>query len=179
MSWFLNGSKQQPFLFFSALWWIWRYRNNAIFNTVDPWLPEKVIALIRSSSEELLRVFHLQRLSCSSTLKLSWTSPAQGTVTVNSDVCYIESYGTMGFGCVIRDWKGDWKKGCAGSIPPSGILQAFILLNADTFAANNERFANSVADALAKYAVVHGVYQVEWLIPRDDIKELLKRDMAV
>ncbi|MED6211672.1 hypothetical protein PIB30_075986 [Stylosanthes scabra] len=117
----------------------------------------------------------------------------------------------MGFGCVIRDWKGNWKKGYAGTIPPSDILkdiwceidchEAYILLKADTSAANNEatdlirrihdlmrhtwrveisliqRSANVVADALAKYAVLHGVDQVQLLIPRYDIKELLKQDM--
>ncbi|MED6200842.1 hypothetical protein PIB30_089228 [Stylosanthes scabra] len=39
-----------------------------------------------------------------------------------------------------------------------------------------QRTANHVADALAKYAVVHNVDQVEWLIPNDDMKELLKHD---
>ncbi|MED6116738.1 hypothetical protein PIB30_102969 [Stylosanthes scabra] len=39
-----------------------------------------------------------------------------------------------------------------------------------------QRTANHVADALAKYAVVQKVDQVEWLIPNDDVKELLKLD---
>ncbi|MED6177370.1 hypothetical protein PIB30_097508 [Stylosanthes scabra] len=39
-----------------------------------------------------------------------------------------------------------------------------------------QRTANHVADALAKYAVGQNVDQVEWLIPNDDVKELLKHD---
>ncbi|MED6116576.1 hypothetical protein PIB30_101522, partial [Stylosanthes scabra] len=36
-----------------------------------------------------------------------------------------------------------------------------------------QRSANVIADALAKYAVLNGIDQVEWLIPREDIKLLL------
>ncbi|MED6123487.1 hypothetical protein PIB30_049567 [Stylosanthes scabra] len=39
-----------------------------------------------------------------------------------------------------------------------------------------QRIANHVADALAKYAVVQNVDQVQWLIPNDDVNELLKHD---
>ncbi|MED6224309.1 hypothetical protein PIB30_082748 [Stylosanthes scabra] len=39
-----------------------------------------------------------------------------------------------------------------------------------------QRTANHVADTLAKYAVVQNVDQVKWLIPNDDLKELLKHD---
>ncbi|MED6225293.1 hypothetical protein PIB30_092356, partial [Stylosanthes scabra] len=78
--------------------------------------------------------------------------------------------------------------------------ETFILLKNDTTAANNDvtelttrihalikrswrvelsliqQTANHVADALAKYAVLQSVDQVEWLIPNDDVKELLKHD---
>ncbi|MED6225929.1 hypothetical protein PIB30_098310 [Stylosanthes scabra] len=161
---------------------------------------KQVVALILSSSEELHRVFHLQSLSYSSLLKLSWSSPPQGSVTVNSDACYMSSYDIMGFGCAIRDWKGTWKKGCADVCCETDCHEAFILLKNDTSAANNDvteltrrihalmkrswrvelaliqRTANHVADALAKYAVVQNIDQVEWLIPNNNVKELLKYD---
>ncbi|MED6200912.1 hypothetical protein PIB30_089955, partial [Stylosanthes scabra] len=41
-----------------------------------------------------------------------------------------------------------------------------------------QRSANSVADTLAKYAVVHEIDQLEWIVPNDDMKELLKHDIT-
>ncbi|MED6186516.1 hypothetical protein PIB30_067413 [Stylosanthes scabra] len=38
----------------------------------------------------------------SSPLKLSWSPPTQGTVTVNTDASYMDSYDYMGFGYVER-----------------------------------------------------------------------------
>ncbi|MED6221191.1 hypothetical protein PIB30_052150, partial [Stylosanthes scabra] len=100
-------------------------------------------------------------------------------------------------------WRGlilAWDLGVRDIWCETDCHEAFILLKNDTSAANNDvtelirriqalmkrswrvelsliqRTANHVADALAKYAVVQNVHQVEWLIPNDDVKELLKHD---
>ncbi|MED6115997.1 hypothetical protein PIB30_095958 [Stylosanthes scabra] len=100
-------------------------------------------------------------------------------------------------------WRGlilAWDMGFIDVCCETDCHEAFILLTNDTTAANNDvteltrrihalmkrswrvelaliqRTANHVADALAKYAVVQNVDQVEWLIPNDDVKELLKHD---
>ncbi|MED6131590.1 hypothetical protein PIB30_011193 [Stylosanthes scabra] len=172
LPWFLNGSKRFPFLFYAVLWWIWWYRNNAIFNASDPWLSEKIIALIRSSSEELHRIFVLQRMSSSSLLKLSWSPPFQA-----------------------------WDLGYRDVLCETDCHEAFILLKADNSATRNDvtelisrihellkcswsvdtsliqRTANALADALAKYVVLNGVVQVEWPMPSDDFQMLLQRDL--
>ncbi|MED6118442.1 hypothetical protein PIB30_002695 [Stylosanthes scabra] len=41
-----------------------------------------------------------------------------------------------------------------------------------------QRTANAVADALARYAILNGVVQVELLTPSDDFKMLLQRDLG-
>ncbi|MED6210046.1 hypothetical protein PIB30_060344 [Stylosanthes scabra] len=100
-------------------------------------------------------------------------------------------------------WRGlilAWDMGFRDVCCETDCHEAFILLKNDTSAANNDvteltrrihalmkrswrveltliqRTANRVADALAKYAVVQNDDQVEWLIPNDDVNELLKHD---
>ncbi|MED6198012.1 hypothetical protein PIB30_062124 [Stylosanthes scabra] len=41
-SWIFFGKNHNHFMFFSALWWIWRYRNNATFNLREPWSSDKI-----------------------------------------------------------------------------------------------------------------------------------------
>ncbi|MED6163046.1 hypothetical protein PIB30_076256, partial [Stylosanthes scabra] len=106
-------------------------------------------------------------------------------------------------GALFAIWRGlilAWDMGFRDVCCETDYHEAFILLKNDTSAANNDvteltrrihalmkrswrvelaliqRTANRVADALAKYAVVQNVDQVEWLIPNDDVKELLKHD---
>ncbi|MED6164063.1 hypothetical protein PIB30_086146 [Stylosanthes scabra] len=109
----------------------------------------------------------------------------------------------VALGELFAIWRGlilAWDMGFRDVCCETDCHEAFILLKNDTFAVNNnvteltrriydlmkrswrvelaliQRTANHVADALAKYAVVQNVDQVEWLIPNDDVKELLKHD---
>ncbi|MED6189448.1 hypothetical protein PIB30_096074 [Stylosanthes scabra] len=109
----------------------------------------------------------------------------------------------VALGELFAIWRGlilAWDMGFRDVCCETDCHEAFILLKNDTSAANNDvteltrrshalwkrswrvelaliqRTANHVADALAKYAVVQNVDQVEWLIPNDDLKELLKHD---
>ncbi|MED6116843.1 hypothetical protein PIB30_104017, partial [Stylosanthes scabra] len=39
-----------------------------------------------------------------------------------------------------------------------------------------QRIANRVADAMAKHATIHGVHYAEWLLPWDDLRDLISLD---
>ncbi|MED6179844.1 hypothetical protein PIB30_004484 [Stylosanthes scabra] len=50
-------------LFFAAIWWIWRERNNDVFNSDSPWNLEKVLGLIRHAASEFKKVSSPSSLS--------------------------------------------------------------------------------------------------------------------
>ncbi|MED6195033.1 hypothetical protein PIB30_034269 [Stylosanthes scabra] len=42
-----------------------------------------------------------------------------------------------------------------------------------------QRTANRVADAMVKHATIHVVHYTEWLLPWDDLRELINLDVAI
>ncbi|MED6136740.1 hypothetical protein PIB30_058635, partial [Stylosanthes scabra] len=62
------------------LWWIWRYRNNTIFNRADQWPPEKVIALVLFSERELHRTISMTQSPAFNPVNLNWHPPAPDSI---------------------------------------------------------------------------------------------------
>ncbi|MED6116166.1 hypothetical protein PIB30_097660 [Stylosanthes scabra] len=67
LSWVLKNLKQHEFLFSAAIWWIWRARNNDVFNSDSHWNLEKSLRQTRKAAFEFKKV--------SSTSFLSLTPP--------------------------------------------------------------------------------------------------------
>ncbi|MED6215394.1 hypothetical protein PIB30_113221, partial [Stylosanthes scabra] len=115
-SWIIQGMKHNPFLFSSTLWWIWRCRNNAIFNQEEHWIPSKVHALIKFSETELHKFFSMNQSFSSTLVTPDWIPLAAESVKLNCDASKMHNGDIVGFGCAIRDNNGDWQRGCAGTI---------------------------------------------------------------
>ncbi|MED6191254.1 hypothetical protein PIB30_114333, partial [Stylosanthes scabra] len=50
--WIHKNCKENPAIFTAGVWWIWRARNNDIFDNDDHWDTAKVVALCRHSARE-------------------------------------------------------------------------------------------------------------------------------
>ncbi|MED6142289.1 hypothetical protein PIB30_112198, partial [Stylosanthes scabra] len=56
-------------------------------------------------------------------VNLNWHPPAEGSFKVNCDASKMGNEDLIGFGCVIRDFNGNWQHGCAGIIHHHSVLQ--------------------------------------------------------
>ncbi|MED6173226.1 hypothetical protein PIB30_057293 [Stylosanthes scabra] len=138
----------------------------------DLWLLEKVMALIRYSESEMHKIFFLQENSISFLVVLKWNPPTICDVKVNCDASRLDHDGAIDFGCgeLFAIWRGlllAWDGGYREVFCETDCYEAFILV----------KESSSTSDALAKYAVQHGIQHVEWLIPKDDFRLLLMNDL--
>ncbi|MED6121756.1 hypothetical protein PIB30_033192, partial [Stylosanthes scabra] len=90
-SWLRKDICTDEFAFCSTLWWVWRDRNNSIFNPDDVWST-------------------LQAASSLTSLLVDWIPPYGHIMTINCDASLFNDYPYAGFGCVIRDSNRVWIK---------------------------------------------------------------------
>ena len=121
--WFRKALANNEASFGAGLWWVWRHRCNDIFNTDNPWTDHKVVALARITAKDL-QVYR-NRSNAFRSLRncLCWEPPVGNSFKVNCDASLYMDSNLAGFGCIIRDSKGDWISGCSGSIPPWSIIR--------------------------------------------------------
>ncbi|MED6136196.1 hypothetical protein PIB30_053755 [Stylosanthes scabra] len=115
--------RKDEYVFCSTLWWIWRDRNNLIFNPLDKWTPAKVRSLCIASSKELKSVQQLQPAILPTSLISDWNPPHDSRFKVNYDASVNENSQLAGFRCVIRDSLGKWIKSCNGTLPFGSVLR--------------------------------------------------------
>ncbi|XP_057747959.1 uncharacterized protein LOC130967155 [Arachis stenosperma] len=123
--WLYRGARSgDVFLFFSTIWWIWRSRNNDLFNIDDSWSASKVVSLIRSSVREFHTIFAMHQSLSSPSLCLHWVPPPVHSVKLNCDASWFAPSGYAGFGCIIRNPDGCWLKGCTGKVEVCSVFFA-------------------------------------------------------
>ncbi|QHN83565.1 uncharacterized protein DS421_20g705850 [Arachis hypogaea] len=123
--WLYRGARSENvFLFFSTIWWIWRSRNQDLFNIDDSWSASKVVSLIRSSVREFHTIFAMHQSLSPPSLCLHWVPPPVYSVKLNCDASWFAPSGYAGFGCIIRNPDGCWLKGCTGKVEVCGVLFA-------------------------------------------------------
>ncbi|MED6223323.1 hypothetical protein PIB30_072899 [Stylosanthes scabra] len=143
-TWLLYGTRLDEYTFCATIWWIWRDRNNSIFNQDDEWSSLKVKSLALSLTKELKLFYHMQPASVPLFLLVDWTPPLGSTVKINCDASVYNVSHVTGFGCVIRD--------------------ELVLI---------QRTANVAADFLAKSAVDKSIGYVELLEPLNGMHNVL------
>ncbi|MED6224168.1 hypothetical protein PIB30_081298 [Stylosanthes scabra] len=116
--------------FVLSLWWIWRDRNNSVFNIHDQWSSHKVKALRCASITELQTLNNMHPSSLPSSIFSDWIPPSHGRVKINCDASINGYYQRAGFGCVIRDESGlllAWEYGFRDVICETDCLDAFLV----------------------------------------------------
>ncbi|MED6132209.1 hypothetical protein PIB30_017061 [Stylosanthes scabra] len=116
-TWIRNGIRGNEFEFCSTIWWIWRNRNNTIFNTADLWSPLKVKFLYVSLTKELNILYNWQPASTPTSLLVDWVLPHGVVNKINCDASMVDDKFISGFGCVIHDSKRNWVKECLAAQP--------------------------------------------------------------
>ncbi|XP_031099664.1 uncharacterized protein LOC116003863 [Ipomoea triloba] len=127
-----KGDGRQPSnvssLFSTTLWWIWKWRNDAIFNSVVKPLHAKT-SWISTQVGEFNRAFFRakgppSRIERNTWQKFAWTKPQDGYVKVNVDGAVDITYHKASCGGLIRDGEGSWKQGYAYNIGNYTPLEA-------------------------------------------------------
>ncbi|MED6205429.1 hypothetical protein PIB30_118394 [Stylosanthes scabra] len=122
-TWISSGVHLDELVFCATLWWIWRDRNNSIFNPDEKWSPLKVKALSLSLAKELNLFNHMQPATVPMSLLVDWSPPNGSIVKINCDASVHKEGHVAGFGCVIRNSTKCWIKGCFGTLPTCSVLR--------------------------------------------------------
>lgn len=127
-----KGSRNRPendnILFSLTVWWIWKWRNELVFNNSPHTLNAK-IAWIRSQVAEVITAFEKgpNRLHSINSYKWEmcrWSRPEEDRIKVNFDGSVDLASGKASCGGVIRDSQGEWKGGFLCNIGACPPLQA-------------------------------------------------------
>ncbi|XP_015970565.1 uncharacterized protein LOC107494049 [Arachis duranensis] len=120
-AWIRVNLRATKAIFAAGFWWIWRDRNNDIFNPNDSWSMKKVIMLARHSAAEYGIVKCTNQVSSHPSLIDSWCPPPLHVVKPNCDASLFEQQHLASFGCVLRNDFGKWLLSCSASIPTGSI----------------------------------------------------------
>ncbi|KAI8560463.1 hypothetical protein RHMOL_Rhmol04G0257600 [Rhododendron molle] len=128
----LKGEQLSQFLgkAVTVAWFIWKTRNEFIFNS-DPIFPEKTVrrafqALREFSKTRIPPSIHVDNLSCEDNLS-HWKAPDQGNFKFNCDVA-VSSQGREAVAAsVLRNWKGELVDGRVARAKISSPLQGELI----------------------------------------------------
>lgn len=107
-----------PRTFVITSWWIWRWRNDRVFNTVSMETHRK-IAWIHEAEKEVNRAFSREASMRSSPItekliKVCWKPSTTQRHTLNVDGSVKAAMRTASFGGILRSADGVWKGGFIG-----------------------------------------------------------------
>lgn len=112
-----EGDEQNewPRTFAITAWWIWRWRNDRIFNASSMEVQRK-IAWIKEAEEEIGRAFmrdaNMRNInSTEKVLRLKWNPSSDHRYTINVDGSVKATSKIAGIGGVIRNERGEWMEG--------------------------------------------------------------------
>ncbi|MED6199605.1 hypothetical protein PIB30_077471 [Stylosanthes scabra] len=169
--------------FSATLLWIWRNRNNDIFNSDHPWNETKIQILVSSSCKDFLTSFHSQKGAATPSLLQDWIVPSLSCYKVNCDASFMTAIGNGGFGCVICDWMGKCVKGCSRTLPMSSVTRGelHVIWRGLVLAWKTclkEIVCESDCLEVAKVAAKNTSTYVEWFEPSIEVSVLIKKDMG-
>lgn len=123
-AWFranLTGDKSMGFnadwpqKFAICIWWIWKWRNEAVFNARTPtlshkllWITRQVLEVAAAFAKRKTPGLHAQS---GADILVSWEKPIIGWAKINVDGSCATTNGISGCGGVLRDYEGCWKGG--------------------------------------------------------------------
>lgn len=155
--------------FANRIWWIWRWRNDAVFRDRTTPLYQK-ISWLAQRDREIAAAFAkravpgTQRTTITQS-SLAWRKPHDGWLKLNVDGSRSSSIGMAGCGGVLRDHHGDWVCGfqqkigyCSSDEAEAlGMLQGLRLLaTLGTRYVIVESDSASIIDSLRSRSKLHG-----------------------
>ncbi|XVF39991.1 hypothetical protein PTKIN_Ptkin01aG0077600 [Pterospermum kingtungense] len=189
-------------LFATTIWWIWRWRNDRVFNNVEYSLDFK-ISWIKAKAREVMVATSLDvRVPSDAQEYISklvgWLPPPNGWITVNTDGCCKNNFSVAGCGGVLWDSNGEWIQGFSHNIGGCNVLAAKlwgaiiglevawdtghrqVQLEMDSMLAvcvkHIYREGNRVADFLASAAVQHEIGLVMHPFPHPGVQSFVADD---
>lgn len=122
----LNGYKWSE-TFAMILWWLWKWRNNFIFQGKDKQISNR-IEWIRNQQREITEAFKetgpVQGIHNRYINKMiKWQVPEEGWVAINTDASY-DTSGRGGGGLVARNADGEWIIGGSFKLYASNVIDA-------------------------------------------------------
>lgn len=110
------------------IWWLWKWRNNFVFNRKDRPYEEKIAWINRYGREVASAPVKKSKvggiLYQSKIIKLNWEKPPTGWVKINSDGCATRDNKHACCGGVMRNENGNWLCGYACEIGSSTEFEA-------------------------------------------------------
>ncbi|KAL6555157.1 hypothetical protein OROGR_006415 [Orobanche gracilis] len=108
-------SSRNSVKFVTAVWGIWKWRNNAVLDAVK-WNSQEAWRRLCHEHDEIVKFIDPHRMSLvGDTLSLSWCPPMREQIKLNIDGSFMSMNGNrMGFGGVLRNDKGQWIIGLVG-----------------------------------------------------------------
>nr|GMC87178.1 uncharacterized protein LOC109149189 [Ipomoea batatas] len=114
-----------PMIFAITTWWIWRWRNDYVFNNVEKDHADK-IRWIYTQATETRNAFRNttvlnQNNAAPSTFKLTWEQPSDGWYVLNTDGSFGSGANNGSCAGVVRDSRGNWCGGFGFRIPATSV----------------------------------------------------------
>nr|GMD53318.1 Non-LTR retroelement reverse transcriptase [Ipomoea batatas] len=112
-------------IFAITTWWIWRWRNDYVFNNVEKDHADK-IRWIYTQATETRNAFRNttvlnQNNAAPSTFKLTWEQPPDGWYVLNTDGSFGSGANNGSCAGVVRDSRGNWCGGFGFRIPATSV----------------------------------------------------------
>ncbi|KAJ1379513.1 Ribonuclease H domain [Sesbania bispinosa] len=120
----IRGSHET--LFLSILWWLWKWRNNVVFEP-SPWRSDFVVRNILATHVDVISSAGDETNDEHLFSKIWWQAPPAGYVKLNLDGSFSPVVGVMGSGGVVRDSVGHWLWGFTGCHEQGSALLAELL----------------------------------------------------
>ncbi|MED6187902.1 hypothetical protein PIB30_080974 [Stylosanthes scabra] len=145
-----------------ALWWVWRDRNNSIFNPDDAW-----------STLQIPPYGHIMKINCDASLFNDYPYAGFGCVIRDSNRVWIKGcLGTIHSSSVLRaelfaQPRSNLRHSADADLV-NKILEA-LNWNWNAQVVLIQRTANTAADFLAKYAVERNIAHMELLRPLNNM----------
>lgn len=131
--------KNWPEVFAITTWWIWRWRNDLVFNNEKREINDK-IKWITMQVEETRRAFSnnnsvVRKGTIIQTRTLRWTKPPRGVMALNTDGSFEKNTERAGCAGVLRDENGGWIEGYGCLIPAmnAAVTEGWAVLNGITW----------------------------------------------
>lgn len=122
--WFGQGECNWPATFMISVWWLWRWRNDTVFNGVTHEHRNKVDWL-KKQCENIHEAFAKAKepgLNSWNIHNLSWEKPGEDITVLNVDASVDGISGRAGCAGVLRDRYGGWKGGFTCSLDNTNVI---------------------------------------------------------
>lgn len=124
-----NGAKVEwNILFSNTIWWMWKWRNDAVFKNKQTDIEIKV-RKIKEQAYEIKRAFNSRSAIGGDNIQsarrwLRWIPPPMGWIALNVDGCLKQNHTKARGGGILRTEPGKWVLGFTGNIGSCTVEEA-------------------------------------------------------